>query len=453
MKKLLGLLVLGLLLSNNAYAATIENCSVDSGEISGQDVDNKLDNIYQCVNDDTFVLDEGQYVVGSQDRIDLEQNSGAERVIINNWGWIESTNGGSNAISGEGSDTVTLNNKSTGTIKSPNAIFIGAGSNWEIDNYGDIYGVAAKAVNIRGGDNTKITNRSDAKIRTDGQNGILMQSAGGDPSETLTLDNYGTVSAKYNAVKIAVNSTGATINNYSGATIEATDSAGTNNNFKAAIRIDVNDVTVVNKGSLIGVGASSSIRLDDNVTGTKIYVDETALFTGEIHLGNNTSASNSTLYLGCNISQDITIEVKKKSKATITNNLCGNDTLTILDNSEVVDADNSETNGYLVIDEGLEVVSNNAKYRSENISTKLKGLFNAANYIDGVEPEDKFFRVFYSSVKRENMYKGSMLGVVGQLSPINWGNITSNVFLGYSRHDGDFDNGEFLGGGNYALGL
>ena len=46
-----------------------------------------------------------------------------------------------------------------------------------------------------------------------------------------------------------------------------------------------------------------------------------------------------------------------------------------------------------------------------------------------------------------------MAGVVGQLSPINWGNITSNIFLGYSKHHGDFDNGEFLGGGNYALGL
>ena len=128
MKKLLGILVLGLLLSSNAYAETIENCSVDSGEISGQDVDNKLDNIYQCVSGDTFVLDEGQYVVGVKDRIDLENNS-ADRVIINNSGWIESTKNGSNAISGDGADTVTLNNKSTGTIKSPNAIFIGAGSN------------------------------------------------------------------------------------------------------------------------------------------------------------------------------------------------------------------------------------------------------------------------------------------------------------------------------------
>ena len=80
-------------------------------------------------------------------------------------------------------------------------------------------------------------------------------------------------------------------------------------------------------------------------------------------------------------------------------------------------------------------------------------MFNAANYINAAGPEAKFFRVFYSNVKRENMYKGSMAGVVGQLSPINWGSITSNIFLGYSKHDGDFDNGEFLGGGNYALGL
>ena len=34
-------------------------------------------------------------------------------------------------------------------------IFLGAGDAWEIDNYGEIYGVAAKAVNIRGGNNTK----------------------------------------------------------------------------------------------------------------------------------------------------------------------------------------------------------------------------------------------------------------------------------------------------------
>ena len=446
MKKILALVVLSLFFSGKVYAA----CSKASGDISGTSSGSPHTTTYSCADNNTFVLDADEYMSGDPARI----TATADNITINNSGNLLATGGG-NVITSGAYDTVTLTNQSTGVIKgTTNGIFLGAGDAWEIDNYGDIYGVSAKAVNIRGGDNTQITNRSGAKIRTDGLNAVLMQdSSGSNASETLTLDNYGTISGKANTVIIAANSTGATINNYSGATIEATDTDDDNDNAKAAIRIDVNDVTVVNKGSLVGEGASSSIRLKNNVTGTKIYVDETASFTGEVHLGNNTSATGSTIYLGCNISQDVTIEVKKKSKATITNNLCGNDTLTIQDNSNVTDADNSEANGYLVIDEGLEVVSNNAKYRSENISTKFKGLFNAANYIDGVEPEDKFFRVFYSNVKRENMYKGSMAGVVGQLSPINWGNITSNIFLGYSKHDGDFDNGEFLGGGNYALGL
>ena len=446
MKKFLALLILGLLFSGKTYAA----CSKASGDISGTSSGSPHTTTYSCADNNTFVLDAGEYMSGDPARI----TATADNITINNSGNLLATGGG-NVITSGAYDTVTLTNQSTGVIKgTTNGIFIGAGDAWEIDNYGDIYGVSAKAVNIRGGDNTQITNRSGAKIRTDGLNAVLMQdSSGSNASETLTLDNYGTISGRANTVKIAVNSTGATINNYSGATIEATDTNNNNTNAKAAIRIDVNDVTVVNKGSLVGEGASASIRLKNDVTGTKIYVDETASFTGEVHLGNNASAAGSTIYLECNISQDVTIEVKKKSRATITNNLCGNDTLTIQDNSKVTDADNSEANGYLVIDEGLEVVSNNAKYRSENVATKLKGLFSAANYIDGVEPEDKFFRVFYSNVKRENMYKGSMAGVVGQLSPINWGNITSNIFLGYSKHHGDFDNGEFLGGGNYALGL
>tara|TARA_B100000965_G_scaffold149812_1_gene124587 strand:+ start:466 stop:2853 length:2388 start_codon:yes stop_codon:yes gene_type:complete len=445
-KSFLVFIVLGLLFSGKVYAA----CSKASGDISGTSSGSPHTTTYSCADNNTFVLDAGEYMSGDPARI----TATADNITINNSGNLLATGGG-NVITSGAYDTVTLTNQSTGVIKgTTNGIFIGAGDAWEIDNYGDIYGVSAKAVNIRGGDNTQITNRSGAKIRTDGLNAVLMQdSSGSNASETLTLDNYGTISGRANTVKIAVNSTGATINNYSGATIEATDTNNNNTNAKAAIRIDVNDVTVVNKGSLVGEGASASIRLKNDVTGTKIYVDETASFTGEVHLGNNASAAGSTIYLGCNISQDVTIEVKKKSKATITNNLCGNDTLTIQDNSNVTDADNSEANGYLVIDEGLEVESNNAKYRSENVATKLKGLFSAANYIDGVEPEDKFFRVFYSSVKREDMYEGSMKGVVGQLSPINWGNITSNVFLGYSEHHGDFDNGEFLGGGNYALGL
>ena len=46
-----------------------------------------------------------------------------------------------------------------------------------------------------------------------------------------------------------------------------------------------------------------------------------------------------------------------------------------------------------------------------------------------------------------------MSGILGQLDPFTWGPLRSNVFLGYTSQYGDFDNGEFLGGDNFALGL
>ena len=209
-----------------------------------------------------------------------------------------------------------------------------------------------------------------------------------------------------------------------------------------------NDATITNSGTISS--GDNSIWIDGSgTTGTNIITKGEATYTGEIEM----DSAAVTMTLDCSITKDIEIEIHNKTNMTVTSNLCGNDTYEIVDSSKNADADNSAEHGYLVIDEGLEVVSYNAKYRSENVSTKLKGLFNAANYINSGGPEDKFFRVFYSNVKRENMYKGSMAGVVGQLSPINWGSITSNIFLGYNKHDGDFDNGEFLGGGNYALGL
>jgi len=109
--------------------------------------------------------------------------------------------------------------------------------------------------------------------------------------------------------------------------------------------------------------------------------------------------------------------------------------------------------GVVKTGEDLEIAQNNPKYRSENVLTKLRGLFNAANYIHWQAPEEKFFKIFHSTQKREGIYTGDMSGVVGQLNPFVWGSLRSNVFLGYTRQNGDFDNGEFLGGDNYALGL
>ena len=211
---------------------------------------------------------------------------------------------------------------------------------------------------------------------------------------------------------------------------------------------DSNTITLSGSISVSGTNAKA-IKVESGNDANTLVLSEEPTINGNVDLG----SEDFTISLSCDLKKDLTVTLDNKTGMTVTNNLCGNDTYEILDSSLAADADNSETNGYLVIDEGLEVVSNNASYRSENISTKFKGFFNAANYIDGVNSEDKFFRIFYSNVKRENTYKGSMAGVVGQLSPINWGNVTSHFFLGYNKHYGDFNNGEFLGGGNYALGL
>ncbi len=166
------------------------------------------------------------------------------------------------------------------------------------------------------------------------------------------------------------------------------------------------------------------------------------------------NSTATTVTLSCTLTKDLDIEIHNKTSMTVTNNLCGNDTYEILDASLNADADNSETNGYIrIYGEDLEIAQNNPKYRSENVLTKLRGLFDAANYINWHAPEDKMFKIFHSEQKREGTYKGTMSGVVGQLSPFILGNIRNNFFVGYTQQNGDFDNGEFLGGDNFALGL
>jgi len=166
------------------------------------------------------------------------------------------------------------------------------------------------------------------------------------------------------------------------------------------------------------------------------------------------NSTATTVTLSCTLTEDLDIEVHNKTSMTVTSNLCGNDTYEILDASLNADADNSETNGYIrVYGEDLEIAQNNPKYRSENVLSKFRSLFNAANYINWHAPEDKFFKIFHSAQKREGTYKGTMSGVVGQLSPFILGNIRNNFFVGYTQQNGDFDNGEFLGGDNFALGL
>ena len=391
MKKLLGIVVLGLLWCSNAYTA---DCNQASGAITGTSLSPDTTQ-YVCETDDIFILDAGVYNKDEEIRLDLNTNNPTD-VTIENSGTIYRTDTPGSVIKGSGSNRVTLTNKTGATIRGlAQGIFIDSGSNWTVDNYGTIWGETTKGLNIKRGDNNKIINRSVGEIKTDGANAILISGTNSNDGENTIIENYGTLSADYSTIKVANYSSGTTITNYSGATIKATRTA----NEYAAVQIDGDNTTITNKGTISGAGTNHSIEVGNNVTGTKIYVDGAPTFTGEVDLNN--AAANTTMYFGCNMTQDTTIEIHNKDGLNITNNLCGNDTLTIQDSSQNADADNSETNGYLVIDEGLEVVSNNASYRSENVLTKIKGLFSAANYIDGVEPEDKFSEYFTATLKEK----------------------------------------------------
>jgi len=416
-----------IILNSGTIQATGTNKSVIKGaNSSGLTVTNNADAVIE----------------GTFKTLSISSGTSAE---ITNAGTITSTGtSGTYAIHATGTSPQLINS-ATGTIEATSYGVNFEGASSTITNSGEISGTTARAINIAGSSST-ITNESGGTIQagasTWDEDDLLAILISADATN-LTLKNSGTITSGTDTIKTV--STGMTLTNYSGGTISAqADASGLK-----AIFVDGNNNTIKNYGTISGAGDTASINVNSGITGTNIVLGGSPTFTGEIDL----ESTATTITLSCDLSKDIDLEVASKTNMTVTDNLCGNDTYEILDSSKSADADNSETNGYIRIDEGLEVVSNNASYRSENVLTKLKGLFSAANYIDGVEPEDKFFRIFYNNVKRENMYKGSMAGVVGQLSPINWGNITSNVFLGYSKHHGDFDNGEFLGGGNFALGL
>ena len=283
-------------------------------------------------------------------------------------------------------------------------------------------------------------------------------------SGTIKQDNYAHFSRDessapnaytYTTIQTGITGSGATIKN--SGTISA---SGANNH---AITIGDNDANAAHSNATIENSGTISAGSGDYgraiiiipsasgtiTSGTTIKVKEEAEFTGGIDLGK----TESTIVLDPSITKDITITVYNyDGDLTITNNLTGNDTYSITE--EDLDSDGDADDGTLtILGEDLEIAQDNPKYRSENVLTKLRGLFDASNYINWHFPEDKMFKIFHSTQKRDGTYKGEMSGVVGQLSPFILGDIRNNIFLGYTRQDGDFDNGEFLGGDNFALGL
>ena len=355
------------------------------------------------------------------------------------------------AIESECADTTLTN---SGTIKNtldgqPDTIsFLDASGVATITNSGTIEGAEDGAINLSKNSNAVVINTGT--ITADDE-GAFEASNHID----LTFTNSGTLTAADATLDLrnafssddVDNGSGATVTNSGTITATAGDAIAIGTETADDSRTH-NNATITNKGTISAT--DNSIIISEATTGTNIVVDEEAAFTGEIEM--NSTAT--TVTLSCTLTEDLDIEIHNKTSMTVTSNLCGNDTYEILDASLNADADNSETNGYIrVYGEDLEIAQNNPKYRSENVLTKLRGLFDAANYINWHAPEDKFFKIFHSAQKREGTYKGTMSGVVGQLSPFILGNIRNNFFVGYTQQNGDFDNGEFLGGDNFALGL
>jgi len=359
----------------------------------------------------------------------------SDNTTITNYGNIlNDTNKTINTEAQYGGDNFTFNNKSTGVVRSTKSRAIWLRDNEDgvvINNEGEIYALMDCAIcssNAWG----SITITNSGTIHTG--------------TTDLTDSDYYLWEVYNTAIGITSPNTGAsyTINN--SGTIKSVD-----DNLAGIYVEDVANATIINSGTIQGHGTRRAINIQDHgtETGTTIKLSGEPTFTNGIDLAKTIT----NIVLQNDITSDLTVEIYNyDGDLTITNELSGNDTYTLTE--EDLDSDGTADDGTLtILGEDLEIAQNNPKYRSENVLTKLRGLFDAANYINWHFPEDKMFKIFHSTQKRDGTYKGEMSGVVGQLSPMDWGPLRSNIFLGYTRQDGDFDNGEFLGGDNFALGL
>ena len=144
------ILVLGLLLSSNAYTASVDDC--DGTKSNSTTVK------YECKNLDTMTVAAGTLIKKNWVVV-TPQKYNAQGVTINNSGTIKN-NGtqDANAFLGNGSGTIKINNLTTdSTIQGQiGGMNIGTGDDWTIDNYGKIYGVTQKAMQL----NQEIISRS-----------------------------------------------------------------------------------------------------------------------------------------------------------------------------------------------------------------------------------------------------------------------------------------------------
>ena len=157
MKKLLGIVVLGLLWCSASFAANISNCNLTPDD----DIDG---NKYTCATDDIFDNTGGTHSITHNNTIITTAGTNANEVEIKNSGTIEQDGNAKPAINGASSTSLKITNNSSGTIKSD-----------------------TKAIQMSGGTGAEITNAGN--ITSEGDYGIKSTGAG------LKVTNSGTITA------------------------------------------------------------------------------------------------------------------------------------------------------------------------------------------------------------------------------------------------------------------
>ena len=435
MKKLLFFVLFFLSISNFAWGGPC-NTTLSSDSTSQLNCSNDDE---LTVNEDITLLRTGKIALHGQTN---------ENLKITNHGTIQSSS--HHTIYLQAGVSPTIENKSTGTIESQGGCctinYKDVSGTFNITNAGSIISKTHGTIVNWGSSSaeTNITNSGTIRMRgvsvSQGNVNALCAICAAGSSGAVTITNSGTI-----------------------------ETIG--DDRPAIYSNDTTTTTITNSGTISGHGTSKDILIADDASGTAITtinINRGATWNKGIDLGN----TNSKIVLGADNNRDITVTIYNHDNLIIENKTGTNGyTLT----SEDLDSGGSSNDGTLtILGENLEVEKNNQKYRSENTLTKMRSIFGAANYLGAEWPDEcttidrigtdkelngecnnRFVKLFHSYQKRDGIYDGTSSGIVGMLSPIDWKGypIVSNFFVGYTNQNGDFDNGEFLGGDNFVIGL
>ena len=435
MKKLLFFVLFFLSISNFAWGGPC-NTTLSSDSTSQLNCSNDDE---LTVNEDITLLRTGKIALHGQTN---------ENLKITNHGTIQSSS--HHTIYLQAGVSPTIENKSTGTIESQGGCctinYKDVSGTFNITNAGSIISKTHGTIVNWGSSSaeTNITNSGTIRMRgvsvSQGNVNALCAICAAGSSGAVTITNSGTI-----------------------------ETIG--DDRPAIYSNDTTTTTITNSGTISGHGTSKDILIADDASGTAITtinINRGATWNKGIDLGN----TNSKIVLGADNNRDITVTIYNHDNLIIENKTGTNGyTLT----SEDLDSGGSSNDGTLtILGENLEVEKNNQKYRSENTLTKMRSIFGAANYLGAEWPDEcttidrigtdkeldgecnnRFVKLFHSYQKRDGIYDGTSSGIIGMLSPIDWKGypIVSNFFVGYTNQNGDFDNGEFLGGDNFVIGL